>query len=151
MDAEHGRNRKTNHSNEGQVILLNGNLVSWSFKGQTIVAANPYHAEVIALSNGTRHLNIIRHYIIGCGNEDNQAVVRYARGIGLAKALRTLAQHFHFGRDQQQLGLIDVRNVPALRGQPGRFFHQTIGQDQVSAQRRPAWNAIRRGLHAATG
>ena len=100
MDAEHGRNRKGGHSDGGQVILLNGNLVSWSFKGQTVVAANPYHAEVIALSNDTRHLNKIRNYIIGCGNEelgptpvfeDKQAVVCYARDIGLAKASRTLA------------------------------------------------------------
>jgi hypothetical protein len=77
-------NRKTGKSDEGQVILLNGNLVSWSFKGQTIVAANPYHAEVIALSNGTRHLQKNRNYLLGCGDElgptpvyeDNQAVIR---------------------------------------------------------------------------
>ncbi len=41
VDAENGRNRKTGNSDEGQVTLLNGNLVSWSLKWQTIVAANP--------------------------------------------------------------------------------------------------------------
>ncbi len=65
LDAEHGRNRKTRHSGEGQVILLDGNLVSWSFKGQTVVAANPYHAEAIAFSDRTRHRQKFRNYIIG--------------------------------------------------------------------------------------
>ncbi len=73
------------------------------------------------MSNGTRHLNKLRNYIIGCGDElgptpvyeDNQAVIRYGRDIGLARTSRTLAQHFHFGREQQQLGLIDLRGVPS--------------------------------------
>ncbi len=67
MDADHGRNRKTGKSDEGQVTLLNGKLVSWFFKGPTIVAANPYVSEVIAFFNGTRQLQKIRNYIIGCG------------------------------------------------------------------------------------
>jgi hypothetical protein len=77
--------------------------VSWSFKVQTIVAANPYHSEVIAFSNGTRHLQKIRNYI-GCGYElypspvfeDNTAVIRYVHDIRLVRMPRTLAQHFHF-------------------------------------------------------
>ena len=76
---------------------------------------------MIAFSNGTRQLLKIRNYILGCGYEldatpvfeDNNAVIRYSRDIGLARASRTLAQHFHFGWDQQQQGLIDVRGVPS--------------------------------------
>ena len=120
VDAQYG-NKRTGHSDEGQVIMLNGNLISWSTKRQTVVAANTYHAEVIAFSNGTRQLQKIRNYICGLGFkldptpvfEDNQAVLRYGRDIGLARAARTLAQHFHFGRDQQQLGLIDLHGVPS--------------------------------------
>jgi hypothetical protein len=47
---------------KGQVVKLNGNLVCGSFKGQTIVAANPSDAHVIAFSNGTRQLQPIRNY-----------------------------------------------------------------------------------------
>ncbi len=87
------------------------------------------------MSNGTRHLQKICNYIIGCGDElgptpvfeDNAAVVRYARDIGLAKASRTLAQHFHFGRDQQQLGLIDVRTVPS-KDNLADFFTKPLGK-----------------------
>ena len=135
VDAAHGRNRKTGHSDEGQATLLNGNLVSWYFKGQTIVAANPYEAEVIAFANGTRQLNKLRNYIIGCGEElgptpvfeDNTSVVRYARDIGLARASRTLAQHFHYGRDQQHLGLVDVRTVPG-EDNLADFFTKPLGK-----------------------
>ena len=120
VDAQYG-NKRTGHSDEGQVIMLNGNLISWSTKRQTVVAANTYHAEVIAFSNGTRQLQKIKNYICGLGFvlpatpvfEDNQAVIRYGRDIGLSRAARTLAQHFHFGRDQQQLGLIDLVAVPS--------------------------------------
>ncbi len=59
MNEENGRNRKTGKSDEGQYIKLNSNLVSWSFKGQTIVAANPYHSQVISISHGTRQLQKI--------------------------------------------------------------------------------------------
>ena len=87
------------------------------------------------MSNGTRHLQKIRNYILGCGEElgptpvyeDNQAVIRYGRDIGLAKASRTLAQHFHFGWDQQQLGLVDVRNVPS-ENNLADFFTKPLGK-----------------------
>ncbi len=57
-----------------------------------------------------------RNYITGCGFdrdpttvcEDNTAVIRYARDIGLAHLLRSLNQHLHFGRQQQQFGVINV-------------------------------------------
>jgi hypothetical protein len=115
--------------------VLNGNLVSCYFKGQTIVAANPYESEVIAFANGTRQLNKLRNYVTGCGEElgptpvfeDNTSVVRYALDIGLAKASRTLAQHFHFGRDQQHRGLVDVRNVPS-EDNLADFFTKPLGK-----------------------
>jgi hypothetical protein len=127
--AEQGRNRKTSKSDEGQVIKLKGNLVSWSFKGQTIVAANPYHSEVSAFSNGTRQLQKIHSYIIGCGDELGATPVfedNYGRDNGLARASRTLAQHFHFGRDQQQLGLIDLRGEPSADNLAD-FFTKPVG------------------------
>jgi hypothetical protein len=80
--AEHGRNHKTGKSDEGQVTLLNCNLVCCFFKEETIVAADPYHCEVIAFSTGTRHLQNIRgfrKYIHGCGDELGPTPVRQLR------------------------------------------------------------------------
>ncbi len=87
---------------------------------------------MIAFPNGTRHLQKTRNYIIGCGDEldptpvfeDNTAVIRYGRDIGLARASRILAQRSHFGRDQQQLGLIDVRGVPSANNLVDFFTSQ---------------------------
>ena len=61
VDAEYGRNRVTGKSDEGQIIFLNGNVVSWSMKAQTMVAHSTYEAEIIALSNGAKQLSKIRN------------------------------------------------------------------------------------------
>ena len=119
VDAEYGRNRVTGKSDEGQIIFLNGNVVSWSMKAQTMVAHSTYEAEIIALSNGTKQLSKIRNYIEGCGvelgptlvYEDNTSVIRYARDIGLARPARSLSQHLHYGREKQQMGIIDIQPV----------------------------------------
>ena len=55
VDAEYGRNHKSGNSDEGQIIILNGNIVSWSMKAQTM--------EIIALSNGATQLLKSRNYI----------------------------------------------------------------------------------------
>ena len=43
--------------------------------------------------------------------EDNTSVIRYARDIGLARPARSLSQHLHYGREKQQLGIIDIQPV----------------------------------------
>ena len=69
VDAEYGRNKASGKSDEGQIICLNGNIVSWSMKGQTMVAHSTYEAEIIALFNRASKLLKIRNYIDGCGFE----------------------------------------------------------------------------------
>ena len=101
VDAEYGRNRGTGKSDEGQIIFLNGNVVSWCMRAQTMVAHSAYEAKIIALSNGAKQRSQIRNYIKGCGvelgptlvYEDNTSVIRYARDIGLARPARSLSQH----------------------------------------------------------
>ena len=148
VDAQYG-NIRTGHSDEGQVIMLNGNLISWSTKRQTVVAANSYHSEVIAFSNGTRHLQKLKNYICGLGFtlpvtpvfEDNDAVIRYARDIGLSSAARTLVQHFHFGRDQQQLGFVDLMGV-ASTDNLADFFTKPLTKTSF------ALNVVRLGMQS---
>ena len=119
VDTEYGRNRTTGRADEGQVIFLNGDLVSYSMRAQTIVTQNVYEAEIVALSDGARQLSKSRNYVDGCGfplgptvvYEDNTSVLRYARDIGLARPSRSLNQHFHYGREKQQTGIIDVQPV----------------------------------------
>ena len=61
----------------------------------------------------------IRNYLLDLGfeldptpvYEDNAAVIRYGRDIGMARAARSLAQAFHHGRDLQQQGVIDLKPV----------------------------------------
>ena len=58
----------------------------------------------------------IRNYILDLGleldatpvYEDNNAVIRYGRDIGLARAARSLVQKYHYGRDLQQQGYINL-------------------------------------------
>ena len=116
LDAEYGRNRKTGRADEGQIIKVNGNLISWSTSAQTSVAGSSYHAEIIAFADGTMRLMKIRNYILDLGleldatpvYEDNNAVIRYGRDIGLARAARSLVQKYHYGRDLQQQGYINL-------------------------------------------
>ena len=119
LDAEYGRNRKTGRADEGQMIKVNGNLISWSTSAQTSVAGSSYHAEIIAFADGTMRLMKIRNYILDLGleldatpvYEDNNAVIRYGRDIGLARAARSLVQKYHYGRDLQQQGYINLLPV----------------------------------------
>ena len=42
VDAEYGRNRRTGRADEGEVITVNGNLISWYTKAQTSVAGRQH-------------------------------------------------------------------------------------------------------------
>ena len=100
VDAEYGRNLTSGMSDEEQIIFLNVNVVSWSMKGQTMVANSTYEAEVIAFSNGARQLCKIRNYIDGCDYELGPTPVD--KDIRLARPARSLNQHLHYGREKQQ-------------------------------------------------
>ena len=144
VDAEYGRNRRTGRADEGEVITVNGNLVSWYTKAQTTVAGSTYHAEIIAFSDGVKPLLKIRNYLLDLGfeldptpvYEDNAAVIRYGRDIGMARAARSLAQAFHHGRDLQQQGIIDLKPVASADNLADFFTKiQTKTQFQLSIAR----------------
>jgi hypothetical protein len=115
VDTEYGRNQSTGRSDEGQIIFLNSNTVSWSTRAQNMIAHSTHEAEITALSSGTRKLIKIRNYITGCGFdldptdlfEQNTAVSRYSRDIGLTRPSRSLNQHKHYGREQQHCDSIN--------------------------------------------
>ncbi len=99
-----------------------------------------YHREIIALSDGTTKLMKIRNYLTDLGfilactdvREDNHAVIRYARDIGMARAARSLAQHFHSGRSLKQEGIINIIPVASADNRAD-FFTKLQPKDQFRA------------------
>ena len=142
VDSEYGRNRTTGRSDEGTAMFLNNNLIAFSTKAQTSVADSSFHAEIIALSDGVSKLLKLRNYLQDTGFtlpptpvfEDNRAVIRYARDIGMARAARSLVQHFHKGRAAQQDGSIDLRPISSANNaadfftkiQPRKVFQRSM-------------------------
>ena len=141
VDAEFARNRRTGRSDQGSFITIYDNPVAWSCEAQTSVAKNSYHAEIIAFSGGGEKLMKIRNYLSdlqipitqpSITYEDNRAVIRYGRDIGMARAARSLVIHFHYGRDLQQQGYIDIRGVTS-QDNKADFFTKLQGKEQFRA------------------
>ncbi len=65
--------------------------------------------------------------------EDNRAVIRYGRDIGMARAASSFVIHFHYGRDLQQQGYIDIRGVTSQENK-AYFFTKLQGKGQIPSQ-----------------
>ncbi|KMQ86061.1 retrovirus-related pol polyprotein from transposon tnt 1-94 [Lasius niger] len=87
-DADWGQDQRERKSNSGYICEFNGAVISWSCKKQTCVALSSTEAEIIALSEACKE-------ILWIHNRTKHVDTKY-----------------HFARDLQSKGIIDVRYCP---------------------------------------
>jgi len=121
-DSEFGGNRRTGRAIGGNVIKVQGGLVSRKGKHQQAVTRSTNEAETIAFTDAATAAIKIDNYLTDMGMEtalppmihvDNANVVRSCQNVALALATRHYLQSHHWGRQQYREGRIKVQQVPS--------------------------------------
>jgi hypothetical protein len=75
-DADFANDHKTRKSVSGWIVKLNGDVISWSSKGQSTVAQSTCEAELIAASECVREVLWVQHLLTELGlSVENQSVI----------------------------------------------------------------------------
>ena len=123
VDSEYGREQaKNGKASFGYAIFAKQGLVAAKARTSQSVALSTCEAEVQGLSVHAQHLMKIRNYlrdILGCDVEgpsivfeDNKGAVDYARNPSITRGMRHIALRWHYARQLQQDGDIDIKHCP---------------------------------------
>ncbi|HSY75593.1 MAG TPA: Ty1/Copia family ribonuclease HI [Bacteroidia bacterium] len=76
-DADHANDKLDRKSITGVMVLLNGNVISWSAKKQSIVAGSTCEAEYVAMYTAVQHILFLRNELtnMGISVEDNSKIL----------------------------------------------------------------------------
>ena len=119
-DADYAGDVGTRRSTTGFVFLLHGGPVSWTSKQQSCTSLSTTESEYVAACETTKEavwlarlVNEIEHKKSGavplwC---DNQSAIRLVRNPEFHQRTKHIDVKYHFVRDQQANGEIDVRYV----------------------------------------
>lgn len=105
-DADFAEDRITRKSNSGQVFFLNGGVISWSCRKQTVVTLSSTEAEFVALSDACRELMWLKkllrdmHQEVDDGPsiifEDNQSVLDFITKEKFSLRMKHVDTNAHF-------------------------------------------------------
>ena len=119
-DADWGGDRDDRHSTTGNVFTLAGGAITWLSKKQAVVALSTSEAEYVALSMAAQEaawllklltdLQIPKEPIIIM--EDNQGAIALARNPISHSRTKHIDIRFHFVREAQEEGMIDIVYCP---------------------------------------
>ena len=123
VDSEYGREQaKHGKASYGYAILAKKGLVAAKARTSKAVALSTCEAEVQGLSAHAQHLMKIRNYLrdyLGHEvegpspvHEDNKGAVDYARNPAITRGMRHIALRWHYARQLQQEGDIDIIHCP---------------------------------------
>ena len=108
------------HSTSGNLFIFGGGAICWSSKKQAVVALSTYEAKYIALSAATQEAAWLQKLLLDLRMrsqpmvmmEDNQGAIALAKNpIGHSRT-KHIDIRFHFIREAQENGLIQVRYCP---------------------------------------
>lgn len=119
-DADWGGDLDDRHSTTGNVFLLAGGAVSWLSKKQAVVALSTTEAEYVALSVAAQEATWLQKLFVELQmptkaiviKEDNQGVIALARNPVAHSRTKHIDIRFHFIREAQEQGTIDVVYCP---------------------------------------
>jgi hypothetical protein len=119
VDASYAECLLTRKSTTGYVLTIDGDVVDWKSKKQSIVAQSSTEAEYIALAmlvNKLRVVRRVRNWLIGKDGpysvrEDNQSCIKMAEGEGTNKRSKHIDVRFHVSREAIENGEIELEYI----------------------------------------
>jgi hypothetical protein len=122
-DASYGDNVEDSKSTGAYVVMLNGGLVSWSSRKQSIVATSTAEAEYIAAADAAKEAIWLRELLIELSlwkedqpvkiNCDNESAVTMTKNDGVCNRSKHVRMRYHFVKDEINNGTIRIGHVPA--------------------------------------
>ena len=125
-DADHGENKIDGKSNSGVMIFVNGALMSWSSRKQTLVALSTCDAELYAINEAVKDIlwfkSVLPTFKIDSTeptkiNSDSQAAIDMIKNNNYrdkAKYIRLRGQHVHDYLQKLQISLNKVSSEDNL-------------------------------------
>ena len=119
-DSDYAGDLTTRRSTSGFVFLLNGGPVAWSSRRQTCVALSTTEAEYMAACEAAKEAVWMRRFLNEIKEEptgpisvycDNQSAIKLVHNPEFHQRTKHVDVKFHFIRDQQEKGDIDVSYV----------------------------------------
>ena len=123
MDADHANDPDRRRSRSGYIIRANGNVIDFGTGLQPKTASSTPVAEYVALASLTKQLIFIYQLLQTIGVdvihpmkifEDNKGAVCISKNAASQKKTRAIEIRYHFVRDYQQDGLIEVIQCPTV-------------------------------------
>ena len=121
-DSDWAGDPNTRCSHGGYLFTLGTAPISWSSRKQETVAASTAEAEYRALFDGTTEAIYLRSLLAAlhfpCDSPtvvycDNQSAIALAGNPIITPRTRHVGVHFHFSREQVELGTIRLEFVPS--------------------------------------
>jgi hypothetical protein len=120
VDSEYGYEQvRHGKASFGYGIMVKRGLVAAKAKTSKSVALSTCEAEVMGMTTLAQHLQKIRNYLRDLGYnvdlpsivyEDNKGAVDYARNPAVTRGMRHIALRWHYARQLQQEGEIDIQH-----------------------------------------
>ena len=120
-DADWGGDLDDRHSTTGNVFLFAGRAISWVSKKQAVVALSTSEAEYVALRLAAQEAAWLQKFLTELQiasepiviMEDNQGAIALARNPIAHSRTKHIDIRYHFIREPQEKGIIDVVYCPS--------------------------------------
>ena len=116
-DADHANDKQDRKSVTGVIVKLNGDVVSWSSKKQSVVAGSTCEAEYLAMYKAVQHILFLRNELQDMGLNvennskvycDNKAATILAKTDVLHDRSKHIDTKYHMIRDNVNKNIINV-------------------------------------------
>lgn len=120
-DADYAGDLETRRSTTGFWLILNEGPVAWTSRRQHCTTLSTTEAEYVAVCEATKETVWMRNLLQNIGLEqsaptvlfcDNQSAIRLVRNPEFHKRTKHIDVQFHFIREKQEDGTIDVQYIP---------------------------------------
>lgn len=136
-DADYAGCIDTRKSTSGFVFMLNGGAITWLSQKQRVVAFSTTETEYIALALGTKDAIWLQQIISELGLKcdtvpmyvDNQSAIKLTYNLEYHKKTKHIDICFHFVREIQKRGNIDVRYIDT-KHQLADIFTKALAKQQ---------------------
>jgi hypothetical protein len=118
-DADHANDQKDRKSVTGIVVKLNGDVISWISKKQSIVTDSTCYSEYVAMAMAVQEAQWTRQLLEELGLIvkstklycDNEAAVVISQNHGVSKKSKHIEIKYHVVREAVDKGLVEVEGV----------------------------------------
>ena len=122
-DADYAGDVQSRRSTTGFVFILHGGPVSWASKRQTCTSLSTTESEYVAACETSKEAVWLQQLVSEISNKkkevpiplfcDNQSAIRLVRNPEFHQRTKHIDVKYHFIRDQQEGGKIDLQYIPS--------------------------------------